>query len=114
MNYMKRDRKRKIIYRKNFLPTLIVTVLSWLGSFTIIYFIEPNTFGVIILFFIILFFSLLFTFATIFANTRRGIIISLSLIFFLFLKYLGIGNILNAILILGVAITTEVYFIKEL
>jgi len=113
MNYMKENRKRKIKYRKNFLPTLIVTILFWLGSFAIIYFIEPNTFGIIILFFIMLFLSLLFTFATIFANTRRGIIISLSLIFFLFLKYLGIGNILNAILILGVAITTEVYFIKQ-
>ena len=113
MNYMKENRKRKIKYRKNFLPTLIVTILFWLGSFAIIYFIEPDAFGIIILFFIIFFLSLLFTFATIFANTRRGIIISLSLIFFLFLKYLGIGNILNAILILGVAISTEVYFIKQ-
>lgn len=113
MNYMKEDRKNRIKNRKNFLPTLIVTMLFWLGSFAIIYFVEPDTFGIIPIFFIVFFLSLLFSFATVFANTRRGIIISLSLIIFLFLRYLGIGNILNALLLLGVAITTEVYFIKQ-
>ena len=110
---MKEDRKNRIKNRKNFLPTLIVTMLFWLGSFTIIYFIEPDTFGIIPIFFVVFFLSLLFSFATVFANTRRGIIISLSLIIFLFLRYLGIGNILNALLLLGVAITTEIYFIKQ-
>ncbi|MFH1971454.1 MAG: hypothetical protein ABIJ05_03680 [Patescibacteria group bacterium] len=110
---MKEDRKRKIKYRKNFLPTLIVTIFFWLGSFSIVYFVEPDNFGVIPVFFVVFFLSLFFTFSTIFANTRRGAIISLSFVIFLFLKYLGIGNILNAILISGIAITTEVYFIKQ-
>lgn len=113
MNYMKEDRKNRIKNRKNFLPTLIVIMLFWLGSFAIIYFVEPDTFGIIPIFFVVFFLTLLFSFATVFANTRRGIIISLSLIIFLFLRYLGIGNILNALLLLGVAITTEVYFIKQ-
>lgn len=113
MNYMKEERKNRIKNRKNFFPTLIVTMLFWLGSFAIIYFVEPDTFGIIPIFFIVIFFSLLFSFATVFANTRRGMIISFSLIMFLFLRYLGIGNILNALLLLGVAITTEIYFIKQ-
>jgi uncharacterized membrane protein YbhN (UPF0104 family) len=110
---MKEDRKNRIKNRKNFLPTLIVTIFFWLADFAIIYFIEPDTFGIIPIFFIVLFLTLLFSFATVFANTRRGIIISLSLIIFLFLRYLGIGNILNALLLFGVAITTEIYFSKQ-
>jgi len=113
MNYMKEERKRKIRSRKNFLPTFAITILFWLISISLIYFFEPNNAGIIIAFYVSLFLSLLFTFSTILANTRRGIILSLSVIMFLILRYFGIGNILNAILILGVAITTEVYFIKQ-
>lgn len=113
MNYMKEDKKKKIRFRKNFFPTVIVTLFFWLVTFIIIYFIEPNVFGIIPIFFVVLFLSLLFSFATIFANTRKGMLISLSLIVFLFLRYLGIGNILNAILIVGITITTEIYFNKK-
>lgn len=113
MNYMKEDRKKKLIYRKNFFPTLLVTLFFWILSFSIIFFLNPDTFGVIPIFFVVLFFTLLFSFSTIFANTRRGLIISFALIIFLFLRYLGIGNILNAILILAIALTAELYFIKQ-
>jgi hypothetical protein len=37
----------------------------------------------------------------------------LGLILFLFLRYLGIGNIINFLLILGLAISIEAYFYKN-
>jgi len=113
MNYMKEERKRKIRSRKNFLPTLVATIIFWIINILIIYFFDPNNAAVIFAFFVSIFLSFLFTFSTVFANTRRGIIISTSLIIFLILRYFGIGNILNALLITGVAITTEIYFIKQ-
>jgi len=106
-------RKKEIKLRKNFLPTLLIIVILWSGVFFVVYFIDPETFGAIPLFLFLLFLSLLFTFSTIFANTRRGLIISLLTILFLILRYLGVGNVLNLLLILGLGITAEVYFSKK-
>jgi hypothetical protein len=103
-------RKQQILKRKNFLPTLLVTVFLWISLVGLIYFVDPGVFGVIILFFVLIFFALLFTFSLIFANSRRGITIAIASIFFLFLTYLGIGNILNLILVFAIALCIELYF----
>ena len=79
----------------------------------IIYFIEPETFGVIPLFFVLVFFALLFTNSLIFGNKRRGLIISISLTLFLLLRYFGVGNILNFLLLAGLALTVELYLAKR-
>jgi hypothetical protein len=111
---MKRElRQKKVKLRKNFLPTLIVAILLWLGVVSIIYFAEPDTFGILPVFFFLVFLALLFTLSLLFAHTRRGAITGASLTLFLILRYLGIGNILNFLLILGIAITVELYFIKK-
>src|SRR3989344_6764303 len=107
---MKEKRKQQVLKRKNFLPTLLLTILLW-GLFGgLVYFIDPNTFGAIPLFFILLFVTLLFTFSLIFANSRRGLAISISMTLFAMLAYLGIGNVLNLILILAIAVAIELYF----
>jgi hypothetical protein len=105
--------KRQIIKRKNFLPTLIVTILLWgiLGG--LIYFITPDTMGALPLFFILSFLALLFTFSLLFADSGRGFIVSLGLIVFLILRYLGIGNIINLLLIAGLVVTAEFYFTRR-
>ncbi|OGM77241.1 hypothetical protein A2210_02715 [Candidatus Woesebacteria bacterium RIFOXYA1_FULL_40_18] len=107
---MKEKRKEQALRRKNFFPTLILTVLLWAAAGALIYFVEPDTFGAISAFFMTIFFALLFTFSTILANTRRGLITALGLTIFLILRYLGVGNILNFLLIAGVVITAELYF----
>ncbi len=96
--------------RKNFLPTLLVTTLLWLGTAGIVYFIDPGAFGATPLFFIVVFFTLLFTFSLLFASSRRGMTLSVSLLLFLLLLYLGVGNILNLILIVAIAVSIELYF----
>lgn len=108
---MKRQlRKEQVLKRKNFLPTLLLTILFWILLGALIYFVDPATFGVIPLFFITVFVALLFTFSLIFANSRRGFFVSLSLSLFSILMYLGIGNWLNLVLILAIATCIELYF----
>jgi hypothetical protein len=76
----------------------------------LVYFIDPDSFGVIFLFFILIFFCLLFTFSLIFANSRRGIVATIATTFFLLLMYFGVGNIINLILIVAIAVCIELYF----
>ncbi len=107
---MKERRKREIKNRKNFLPTLGITVLLWLILAGLIYFADPETFGVVFIFFAIFFFTVLFTFSLVFANTRRGLIITIGITLFLILRYFGVGNLLNGLLIAGVTLASEIYF----
>src|SRR3972149_7139379 len=104
---LREKRQKQVKIRKNFFPTLLVIIFLWIVLGLIIYFIDPESFGAIPLFFLILFFSLLFTASTLFANTRRGLTITSALIFFLILRYFGIGNIVNLILIFGLVIVVE-------
>ena len=106
----RKDRKEQVLKRKNFLPTLLLTVLFWILLGSLIYFVDPGTFGVIPLFFITFFVTLLFTFSLIFANSRRGFLVSLSLSLFSILMYLGVGNWLNLVLVLAIASCIEIYF----
>lgn len=110
---MKRRRQEQILKRKNFFPTLLVTLILWGLIAGIIYFVEPEAFAIIPLFFSILFFALLFTSSLLFGNKRRGVITSISLTLFLLLRYFGIGNVLNFLLIAGLAITVELYLAKR-
>ena len=103
-------RKEQVLKRKNFLPTLLVTIILWLLLGGLVYFVDPNTFGALPAFFILLFASFLFMFSLLFASTRRGLITSLSLSLFSILLYLGVGNVLNLFLILAIAICIELYF----
>jgi len=113
MQKMDKLHKKEVLKRKNFLPTLMVTFFLWLTLGGIVYFLEPDTFGILPLFFVLTFFALLFTFSIIFSHTRRGFLTTLGLILFLILRYFGIGNLLNFFLIFGILITVEFYFSKR-
>ena len=103
-------RRQQVLKRKNFLPTLLLTILFWLLLGALVYFVDPSTFGVIPLFFITIFITFLFTFSLIFAHSRRGFVAAISLSIFLILMYLGVGNLLNLGLILAIAVCIELYF----
>lgn len=109
----KEKRKKEIKRRKNFFPTLIALILSWGLVFAVIYFVSPTSFGAIPILFILIFIAYVFTFSTLFANSRRGLISALALILFLILRFLGVGHILNFLLILGLAITIEFYLSRN-
>lgn len=95
--------------RKNFLPTLIITIILWLILAGIVYFIDPQQMIAIPLFFLITFLAILFTASLLFANRRRGLLTSLVIMLFLILRYFGVGNMLNAILLVGIAVAFEIY-----
>jgi len=107
---MKEKRKEQIRRRKNFLPTLIITFLLWMLTSGLVYFIDPETALALPGFFLLIFLSLLFTFSTIFASSRRGFLISFGITLFLILRYFGVGNVLNFLLISGLLVTAEIYF----
>ncbi|MCX6704022.1 MAG: hypothetical protein NTZ07_01100 [Candidatus Woesebacteria bacterium] len=110
MRKRKNSHKQQALKRKNFLPTLLTTVFLWSVLGGLVYFIDPGSFGAIFFFFILIFFCLLFTFSLIFANSRRGIVVTIAITFFLTLMYFGVGNILNLILIVAIAVCIELYF----
>ncbi len=111
---MKKElRQQQAVRRKNFLPTLLVTILLWSGIAGIIYFIDPHTFGILPLFFVLVFIALLFSFSIIFSHTRRGFLSALGLTLFIILRYFGVGNVLNLLLISGVIIALEIYFSRK-
>lgn len=89
---------------------MLLTVLLWLALGALVYFIEPGTFGAVPLFFLITFMAVLFTFSLIFAGGRRGLIGAIGITLFLILSYLGVGNFLNLILIVAIAVSIELYF----
>jgi hypothetical protein len=96
--------------RKNFLPTLLVTLLFWLVLAGLINFTDPDTIFAVPIFFILVFACVLFTFSLIFASSRRGLIAAIVVTLFLGLSYLGVGNLLNLILIVAIAVSIELYF----
>lgn len=108
----RKNRKAQVLKRKNFFPTLLVTILLLGLTGALVYFIDPGTFMAIPLFFLLIFLSILFTSSLLFAGSRRGLITSISLTLFLILAYLGVGNILNLILIVAIAVCIELYFAR--
>lgn len=107
---MKKELQQKMVLRrKNFLPSLIIIIVLFLSLISIIYFTDPATQIFVLLLFINIFLFLFFLFALIFANSRRGFIISACITLFLIFRLFGIGNILNAILIASLGIITEIY-----
>jgi hypothetical protein len=102
-------RFEELKHRKNFLPSLVITAGFWLLLGWFVYFIDPDTTFAIPIFFILLFISLLFTFAILFVNTRRGFLAGLAFSTFAVLRYFGVGSLLNFFLIVGVAIALDYY-----
>ena len=107
---MRERRKREIKNRKNFLPGIVWSLTLWFILGGIVLLADPDIFGVIILFFVVLFFAFLFSFSLILAGTRRGLIAAAALTLFLVLRYFGVGNLLNGLLIAGAALASEIYF----
>lgn len=109
----KDDRLQKIRHRRNFFLTLIVTIAFWIVAGMFIYFTDPQTPGILPLFLTILFFAIFFTASILLVNRRRGLLIAISSVIFLILRYFGIGNILNLVLIVAIVISLDFYFAKN-
>ncbi len=109
----KKVRQEKIKKRKNFFPTLIITIILWVGVTLFVNSVNPHSLGALQFLLVIIFATSFLTFSLLFANTRRGFISATFLVIFLAFRYLGIGNIVNLSLLAGLFITIEMYFSKN-
>lgn len=107
---LKSIRQEKVKRRKNFFPTLFAILTFWSALGFLIYFVDPFGFAIIPTFFLLLFLALLFTLSTLFINSRRGLIAAVAIVFFAILRFFGIGNIINLLLTLALALAVEYYF----
>lgn len=104
-------RKQNLTKRVN--PAWILISFIWIAIIGLVYFIDPSTTGAVPLFFSLVISGLYLLFSLVLSNSRRGFIISLGITSFLILRYFGLGNFLNLILIAGVLIALEMYFLKS-
>lgn len=103
-------KKTRLKHRRNFLPTLLLSTLFWIGWGCLVYFLPPENTLLIFAFYILLSIAVFLTFALIFANSRRGLLIATALIGFLLLRYYHLGNPLNISLLLVILICLELYY----
>jgi len=86
---------------------LMLSLISWTAVAALVLLADPNLFGIVPVFFILIFIALLTTFSLVFTKRRRALLASLAVVFYLILRYLGIGHLLNLLLITGVAIAID-------
>ena len=95
--------------RKNFLPTLILALIAWLGWGWLVYRQSPSSDLLIFSFFLLLFLGLFLTSCLALANSRRGFFLTSLILLFLLFRYWQIASPLNLILLSGIFISLEVY-----
>jgi hypothetical protein len=107
--------------RKKFAPYLFIAILSFIGLFLYIHTFSPTKqidfFGVQIIpvapFLAIFFLSISCLFAFILANSRRGLLIGLFALSFLFLQYIRYNNVFYTILLILIFTLIEFLFWKK-
>jgi len=106
-------RKKSSLKRRNFLPTFLVAIFSWLTLGWLIFFYAPETNLLIFLFYLLLSICLFLTFSLLLGNSRRGSLLSLGAVAFLFLKQVKQAHFLNFVLGAGILLSIELYFRKK-
>ncbi|PIU03414.1 hypothetical protein COT44_03145 [Candidatus Shapirobacteria bacterium CG08_land_8_20_14_0_20_39_18] len=99
--------------RRNYLPTLLLTIIFWLLFGYIVLFTAPASSLLIFLFYLTLTLSLSLTLSLLLANSRRGFLLAFGLVVFLFFKQVDLLNVLNILLVLAIIISVEIYSSKR-
>ncbi len=94
---------------KSNIAAIVIATICWISVCTLLLFIDPQTTGVIPVFFILLSVALFLTMIVILKNKKRSALYSSAIMLFLSLCYFGVGNILNLILIVGIVISIEIF-----
>ena len=101
------------IKRKNYLPTLILTLVLWGLMAAMIIWVDPQLVkdilipGVYLPFFVVFWPASFFTLALLLGNSRRGMLAATGINIFLLLRVFGFGNWLNLVLIAGIVIAID-------
>ena len=101
------------IKRKNYLPTLILTLLLWALLASMIIWVDPQLVkdillpGVYLPFFVVFWPASFFTLALLIGSSSRGLLVATGINIFLLLRVFGFGNWLNLILIAGIVLAID-------
>jgi len=95
--------------RKNFLATLLLTLLFWALWGWLVYFKAPAENFLLLAFYFLFFLAVFFTSALIFANSKRGLLLASFVTLNLLFCYYQIGNLLNIALLAGIFIILGFY-----
>jgi hypothetical protein len=115
MKQLKATKKR----HKNYFLTFVLILIFWVITGFIVGFVEPELVRDILIphsylvLFAPLFLALLLTTSVLLTNTRRGLVITCGVISFLILRLHELGNLLNLILLVGLAAAVEYYFTQK-
>jgi hypothetical protein len=112
------------LYRRNFLPAVILTIFLWIACGLMIVFIDPGyQFSLfsshlilpvnILLLMFVLTLALTLTFALLLANTRRGLLLSLFIIGGLLLRLGKILNWFTLITLFVFLLIVELFFARK-
>jgi hypothetical protein len=107
---VKRRRKLELKERKNYLPTVLITVGLWLSVIAFIFFADPQAMWSIPIFLLLVFSSITFTFSVVLGNTRRGILIAMAITIILGLRIVNMATAINVVLLLGALAAFEFYY----
>ena len=110
---VRKQREKELKKRKNFFPLLVFTIVLWFIFSLVIILTDPDKKGALELFMAVLFSASFFTFALILGKTRRGLLMAIGITIFFFLRYLGVGNLLNLALLMGILFAFEFYLSKR-
>lgn len=99
--------------RKNFLPTILAALFNWGVVAFFVFFVDPEIIrdfpipGSYFLFFIFFFMAVFLTFSLIFMHARRGLFTAIALVAFLYLRLIGLGHLLNGLLLISFLLVFE-------
>jgi hypothetical protein len=99
--------------RENFLPTLLLAILAWLGLVYIFYFQAPESNYIVGLFYLFLFIAFFLTISLLLANSRHGFLSALALISILLLRQFEQFHIINLVLLFALLISIEIFFWRK-
>lgn len=99
--------------KRNLFPAVFLALLCWGIVAFFLFFVDPEVVrnfpisNSYLPFFLFLFFAVFFTASLIFSHSRRGFLLAVGLIVFLYLRLFELGHFLNAILIFFLLIVLE-------
>lgn len=87
--------------------------ISWVGVIMSIIMLRPEGIPTYIFFFSLLFISLFLTLFIFIKNKRRSFMVAFGIVSYLWLRMLELDSYVNLILLIGLLVTTELYFWKK-
>ncbi|HUW21249.1 MAG TPA: hypothetical protein VMW41_01140 [Candidatus Bathyarchaeia archaeon] len=105
--------KKSTRKRKNFLPALLITLLSWTAWLLVFLKVAPSGFLAFLIFYISFFLANFLTLALLLGNSRRGLLISVFTIIFLLLRQFKLTSVLSLIFLTASFFSIEIYFSRR-